>query len=119
MPDYHLSGLSTRSFEQLVQALAIKVIGPAVVVFGDGPDGAREATYEGRLPFPSAEQGWDGYLVVQAKFRQRPLGDGRDANWLIKELKAELSKFANTKRRLRAPQYYIVATNVVLSAVAV
>lgn len=49
MGDYNLTGLSTRSFEQLVQALCCRVLGAGTVVFGDGPDGGREATYTGRL----------------------------------------------------------------------
>jgi hypothetical protein len=47
MTDYNLAGLSTRSFEQLIQAIALKVVSPGVVVFGDGADGGREATFNG------------------------------------------------------------------------
>ena len=66
MPDYNLSGLSTRSFEQLIQAIAVKEIGPGIIVFGDGPDGGREATFEEKIPYPSTENCWSGYGVVQA-----------------------------------------------------
>ena len=48
MADYNLTGLSSRSFEQMIQALSCNIIGPGVVIFGDGPDGGREATFEGR-----------------------------------------------------------------------
>jgi hypothetical protein len=51
MPDYNLTGLSTRSFEQLIQALSVKLFGPGVVIFGDGPDGGREATFEGPMNY--------------------------------------------------------------------
>ncbi len=44
MSDYNLPGLNPRDFEHLIQALAIKVIAPGVMPFGDGPDGGREAT---------------------------------------------------------------------------
>ncbi len=47
MADYVLSGLSTREFEHLVQALALDAVSPQVQPFGDGPDGAREATCDG------------------------------------------------------------------------
>jgi hypothetical protein len=67
MPDYNLAGLSPGSFEQLVQAVASKTIGPGTVVFGSGPDGGREDTFEGRMDCPSASDPWAGYLVVQAK----------------------------------------------------
>jgi hypothetical protein len=51
MPDYNLSGLSTRSFEQLIQAISAKVLGPGIVIFGDGRDGGREATFEGTIGY--------------------------------------------------------------------
>jgi hypothetical protein len=116
--DYNLSGLGTRSFEQLVQSLAAKIIGPNVVIFGDGPDGAREATFEGRIPFPNEDRPWEGYGVIQAKFLQRSVGPGKDGQWLFNQVSGELKKFTITKRRLRKPEYYILATNVILSPVA-
>ena len=118
MPDYDLAGLSTRSFEQLIQAIAAKVIAPGIIVFGDGPDGGREATFEKRVPFPSSEEQWDGYCLVQAKFRQRPRGDHRDTDWLLKHLREELEKFSDKDRKLRTPEYYLLATNITLSSVA-
>jgi len=118
MPDYDLSGLSSRSFEQLIQSLAAKILGPGIIVFGDGPDGGREATFNGQVPFPSSNEPWNGYLVVQAKFRQRPKGDSRDAGWLLEQIQSELKKFEDMERGLRRPDFYIVATNVVLSSVA-
>ena len=71
LTDYDLSQLSSRSFEQLLQALAAKVLGPGVGVFGDGPDGGREATFHGKVPYPYDDDSWEGYGVLQAKFRQR------------------------------------------------
>ncbi len=91
MSDYNLSGLSTRSFEQLIQAIAAKEIGPNIVIFGDGPDGGREATFEGSIPYPSKEHGWSGYGVVQAKFRQRPQDPQKDGEWTLQQLRDELA----------------------------
>jgi hypothetical protein len=115
MPDYNLMGLSSRSFEQLMQALAVKAIGPGVLVFGDGPDGGREGTYEGRMQYPSAADPWDGYLVIQAKYKQRTEGTAKDADWALGQLKSEFEKFASGQRRLRRPEYYLFCTNVVLT----
>jgi len=42
MPDYDFSRLSTRSFEHLVQTIALRTIGYGLTIFGDGPE--REAT---------------------------------------------------------------------------
>jgi hypothetical protein len=117
MADYNLSGLSPRSFEQLIQAIAIKVIGPGILIFGDGPDGGREATFEGLIPYPSKESPWDGYGIVQAKFRQFPQGSEKDGKWAKQQLRQELETVANPAKSRRKPDYYILATNVVLSPV--
>lgn len=117
MADYDLSGLSPRSFEQLIQAIAARVIGPGIVIFGDGPDGGREATFEGSIPYPDRDSGWQGYGIVQAKFRQRPLGSKQDGEWALQQLRSELEKFVDPERNLRKPEYYIFATNVVLTPV--
>ncbi len=110
--DYRLEGLSPRSFEQLIQALALREIGPGVVVFGDGPDGGREATFRGPIPRMGVGD-WNGELVVQAKFRQRG-GSADDGRWAHQELAKELEAY---ERRLRKrPHYYLFATNAGLTA---
>ncbi len=116
--DYDFTRLSTRSFEQLVQSLAASIIGPGIVIFGDGPDGGREATFDGRINFPSTTDPWHGYGVVQAKFRQRPEGGGKDGEWALTELKKELGKFNTSTRDLQKPDYYLFVTNVVLTPVS-
>ena len=78
MAEYNLSALSPRSFEQLIQSLAARILGPGLVIFGDGPDGGREATFEGRVPYPNESEPWQGYIVVQAKFKLRPEGPLKD-----------------------------------------
>ncbi|MFJ5531253.1 NACHT domain-containing protein [Streptomyces sp. NPDC093261] len=122
--DYDLTRLGTREFEHLTQALAVRVLGAGVEVFGDGPDGGREAAFRGRMryPEPASEGNWDGYGVLQAKFRARPLGTQLDTAWFLAQAKAELTTWANPKsKRARAreiPRYVLFATNVVLSPVA-
>lgn len=115
--DYNLQGLSSRSFEQLVQAIAAKVIGPQLIVFGDGPDGGREATFEGRIPYPSPDAPWTGYGIVQAKFKQRLQNREADGNWALQQLHSELKTFFDTGKSRKPPDYYIFATNVTLTAV--
>jgi hypothetical protein len=117
MRDYDFSGLSARSFEQLVQSLATKVLGTKVQVFGDGPDGGREATFDGRVPYSTGADSWDGYGVIQAKFRQRTLGPPKDAEWALRHLRDELRKYRSARDGRRQPDYYIFATNVVLTPV--
>lgn len=112
MGDYDFSGLSTRSFEHLVQSLAARLIGDRVSVFGDGPDGGREATFEGPTLY-GAPHPWDGYGVVQAKFKQRSEGTTRDGAWAVAQLKGELTSLPT--RAAGVPDYYLFVTNVVLS----
>src|SRR6185369_3361171 len=112
MPDYNLNGLDPRSFEHIVQAIAKMEI-------GDGPDGGREATFNGKMNYPSATAPWDGYLVIQSKFKlhtsENPKDDG---DWLIEQLSKDLAKFLDAKRSLKRPEYYLATTNIRLSAVA-
>jgi len=117
MMDYNLQGLSPRSFEQLIQSIAAKIIGPQIIVFGDGPDGGREAVFQGNIPYPTQDSGWTGYGILQAKFKQRLQNANEDGAWAIQQLRKELNTFLNPKKRRRKPDYYIFATNVTLTAV--
>ncbi|MET9301994.1 hypothetical protein ABZX66_21980 [Micromonospora aurantiaca] len=112
--DYRLDALSTRTFEHLVQSLAFDAITNELTPFGDGPDGGREATFEGPTGYQVGNSVWQGYGVIQAKFRQRL--SPNDGAWAERELAKELAAFATRKRKRRIPEYYIFATNVALSA---
>lgn len=114
MPDYDLHHLSWRSFEQLVQALALKVISPGVSIFGDGPDGGREATFDGDTTYPSAAAPWRGYGVLQAKFMQVPTDSTRAGEWAHTQLVDELRAYEDGRSR-RKPDFFIFATNVALT----
>ncbi len=116
MSDYNFTGLSSRSFEQLIQALAVKIIGPNIIVFGDGKDGGREATFNGAVPYPSSPE-WNGYGVVQAKFLQRPQNAKSDGDWALAQLRGELEAFADPEKERKKPDYYIFATNAILTPV--
>ncbi|WP_322751581.1 MULTISPECIES: hypothetical protein [unclassified Frankia] len=119
--DYDLTRLGSREFEHLTQVLALKVFGPGVGVFGDGPDGGREATYSGRVRWAPDDHtaDWNGYVVIQAKFRSRPLGTTPDTRWLHATVEAELKRWADPESARRSkgrlPRYLLFTTNVVLS----
>lgn len=113
--DYRLDGLSARTFEHLVRSLSLEAISSTSTPFGDGPDGGREAIFDGLTDYGPDSARWNGYGVIQAKFLQRTQDTRRDGLWLLRELKKEISKFTRKSRPLRAPKYYIIATNVVLS----
>jgi hypothetical protein len=116
-----LTGLGPRGFERMCQALATYVLGPGIEVFGSGPDGGREAGFRGSVPYPNSADPWNGFGIVQAKFKERLLGTGADTTWLRRQVKAELDAWADPgKARVsqgRRPDYLIVATNVPLSGV--
>ena len=116
--DYDLSRLGARQFEHLTQSLFQHFIGAGSNVFGDGPDGGREASWDGKVGNGSRlPQDWDGYGVLQAKFRNRPGPTPKDnANWLTAQLCAELDGWAKTNsNRKKIPDYFLGVTNVVLS----
>ncbi|WP_321789990.1 hypothetical protein [Burkholderia pyrrocinia] len=124
MADYRLDRLNTREFEHLAQALCKKFVAVGVTPFGDGPDGGREATFDGKMDYPSKVESWSGYLVVQCKYRQRSVGDAAsDTDWVTKELSSELTKYespsvnSRSKKDIsrRLPEHYIFVTNAVLT----
>ena len=125
MHDYELDRLNTRSFEQLVQALGIAVLGSNLSIFGDGPDGGREASFKGKANYRNLVD-WEGYGIVQAKFRQRPSETPREnAKWIIAQLRKEFRAFRPNKKKSKSqagsarvcPDFYLIATNISLSAV--
>ncbi|MDX3075939.1 hypothetical protein [Streptomyces sp. MI02-7b] len=129
MPDHDLTRLGSRAFEQLVVALARRDIGAGVQVFGDGPDGGREATFDGTINWSNTTSGgqdgsdqWSGYTVLQAKFHLKPSPEPIDnALWLQQRIKSEIdgwTRAASDHTRARLPDFLIFVTNVDLSSVA-
>jgi len=99
---YDFNRLDPQSFEHLVQALARKILGNGTVSFGAGPDGGREATFEAKAPYPSLAEPWDGYWVVQAKFRAVGApGEEKDVAWVKKQLIGDLKKYGSRKTKVR------------------
>lgn len=119
---YDLTRLGEHEFEHMSQALAIGVLGTGVNVFGAGPDGGREATFDGQLKYPDpAPNGpWNGYGVLQAKFREGYCTTAVGTRWLLNEIRKEFRPWVDPssgrrERGRRMPQYIIFTTNVVLS----
>jgi hypothetical protein len=121
--EYDLTRLGDAEFEHMAQALGIAVLGSAVTVFGDGPDGGREATFRGQCSYPEPvppEGLWNGYGVLQAKYRSRLTSTAADTKWFLDQLRTELRTWADPesarRQRGRLPDYLVLATNVPLSA---
>lgn len=109
-----LRGFTSHSFEQLARALAVRILGHGVTVFGRGPDGGREACFRGPVSFPASPASfWDGYGVVQAKFKDRVEDTQTEQRWAERQLTVELARWAH---RTQKPQYYIFVTNVELTS---
>lgn len=116
--DYDLDRLGWREMEHLTQALSLDVLGNGVQVFGDGPDGGREAEFEGKLnfPVPAPDGPWDGYGVIQVKHRLRSRGRSDNVRWLQGQIRSEVSEWVKpSSKRGRRPEYFLVVTNVELS----
>jgi hypothetical protein len=110
-------GLSPEAFEQFVRALALSVFGPGVTAFGNGPDGGREATFRGKVPYPyPPATEWSGYGVIQAKCKEKPETTEKDQKWALKLLDDELKAFVTSTKRDPKPEYYVFVTNVELTS---
>ncbi|MBW2643875.1 MAG: hypothetical protein JRC89_11035 [Deltaproteobacteria bacterium] len=70
----YLNGLGDEKFERLVKTLLFKVIGKGITPFSKGKDGAREATFKGRAPYPSESDKWSGHWIFQVKYTD--IGNG-------------------------------------------
>lgn len=114
MESVTLEKLNSNSFEKITRTIALKNFGTAGMVFPMGPDGARDFSFEGKIKGYES-QGWSGYLVIQAKFRNAPKGGSNDISWLVQQLERELLKYNKPNSILKKPDYYRIATNINLS----
>ena len=65
---YAYENLSSQQFEQFVILLCQKLLGIAVQSFSSGPDGGRDAGFNGTCEiFPSKAEPWTGITIIQAK----------------------------------------------------
>jgi hypothetical protein len=118
---YDLTRMGERTFEDMCRALAVHVLGSGVQAFGDGPDGGREASFEGLLrhPEPAVDGPWNGFGVLQAKYRRSGVGQ-KDLDWLRREITKELAAWSDPDRKRvaegRVPEYLIIATNIRLTS---
>ena len=116
MPKYNLDALGHEEFERLCQSLVQQIIGSGAKVYGMGSDGAREATFQGKAPYPSKEENWDGNWIFQAKFHDiEQVGRNEASRSLLVELDDELSKII--KKYQHPCDNFILMTNVPLTPV--
>lgn len=116
MGNYELNRLNNNEFEHLVQSLSCKIFNYKNIIFGSGPDGAREATFEGNCTINNTIS--NGYHVIQAKFKEcSAQKDSMDWEWAKKEFEKEMNKFEDKKRDLKTPDVYLFFTNIKFTSV--
>lgn len=113
---FDLNGLDERSFEHLVNMLALRVLGHGHTGFGPGPDGGRDGYYEGEAPYPSTTDRWKGLWYIQCKFHKPHLSKDPQ-KWLIEQVDKELKQFKAPASKAPAskrkwPNNWIIATNI-------
>lgn len=108
---YELGGLDTYAFENLVNLLALKVLGAGATGFGPGADGGRDGYFEGSAPYPSALDPWKGTWYIQSKFHAPHLSTDPH-KWLIKKVKEEIAAFERPDSDRAWPDNWIIATNI-------
>ncbi|MGW1116549.1 NACHT domain-containing protein [Streptomyces tanashiensis] len=113
---FDLYSLGPREFENLVQSIAVAELGPHISVFGAGPDGGREATFD-HLAADKAGTEWRGYGILQVKHKDKPAAPVDEATWLISEIRKEFKEWRESAKRNPKPKYVIFASNVTLSPV--
>ena len=106
------------SFEKLFQAILYKVIGNGVKPFGEGPDGGREATFDGPAEYSSKENKWNGRWLFQAKFH-RPHSVLEARKKVFDDINNEFIKLKKRIENDVEKKYnnYILGTNVPFSSV--
>lgn len=108
---YDLTKLSPEAFENLVNFLALKTLGSGTTGFGPGADGGRDGFFEGKAPYPSDAEHWDGIWYIQSKFHKPSLGHSPQ-KWLIEQVKKEIEAFNKDKSDRQWPDNWIIATNI-------
>lgn len=113
-----MDALGAQTFEQLTQSLLMDKLGPHLTVFGDGPDGGREASWNGEAPSFGRSETWSGYGILQAKFKNRSGSPAENLKWLKSTIKGELDDWNKPlTNRKEKPKFLLFATNVRLSSV--
>lgn len=108
---YQLNSLGPAAFQNLVNALAMKVLGSGTSTFGPGSDGGRDGYFEGEAPYPSEIEHWTGTWYIQSKYHAPNLSSSPQ-KWLISQVTEEIKLFEKDDSTRRWPSNWIIATNI-------
>ena len=93
MSRYALHDLSDAEFENLVTSICREILGIAITSFASGPDGGRDAYFEGTAEnFPSKTEPAKGKFVIQAKHVQSSVASCSDSAFKKTLLDKELPR---------------------------
>ncbi len=116
---YDLDSLGPALFENLIQNLLKTELGMSVEAWGGCGDYGRDAFSPGPLNYPTKNTPQPGPYVFQAKFvSQANVAGGKPFPLLMKAVKAEMQRIGERKsqRAWKTPKFYVLLTNVPLSA---
>lgn len=117
---YH--DLDPSAFERLVVALCLELLGPGVQPFSTGPDGGRDARFEGTaVKFPSPTSALQGKFVAQAKHTENPCAKFSDSDFSGEAASAVLTEELTRVSALVAAgelEHYLLFANRRLAGVA-
>ncbi|MCP3960757.1 MAG: tetratricopeptide repeat protein [bacterium] len=116
MNEYLLQTLSPGGFEELAVRICHEILGFGTISFSSGPDGGRDAFFEGTAQrYPSEVEPWAGKFVIQAKHTERADASCSDSDF-TRILKTEAPKVAALRQAGRCDNY-LLFTNRKLGAV--
>ena len=112
---YAYHDLYDLQFERLVVEICHEILGPGIQEFASGPDGGRDAKFEGTAKdFPSDAQPYSGKFIIQAKHTENPTAKTSDAEFsgpgessLISKEIVRLTKLSKAGE----VEHYILFTN--------
>jgi len=111
MPRYALNDLSEAEFEGLVTSICREIFGVAITSFASGPDGGRDAFFEGTAEcFPSKAEPAKGKFVIQAKHAQSPVASCSESAFKKTLLNKEIPRVKRLFDEDRLT-HYILFTN--------
>lgn len=102
-------------FEELVTAICREILGIGVLGFAKGPDGGRDAIFEGTASeFPSTKSPLIGKMIIQAKHTDDPIGKFSDSEFCSKAVSSVLSKEIPRIKKLKTADeldHYLMFSN--------
>lgn len=110
MKRFPLRDLSEAEFEDLVVAICRELLGVGVTGFAPGPDGGRDACFEGTANCFPSDTPATGKFVIQAKHAQSPVASCSDYGFKKKLLDEELPKVKRLHETGKL-NHYLLFTN--------